>query len=432
MKPVSVAFDLPESADPEIRYAFDLFARHFGTPYQTSDQGEPDLLIGLEPYGDIRVSKRFVQILEKGDYDQKRVFPEEPLIRQEDGAPDRLGTSFYMVNSLQEHGSSATDRIGRFPFEASYQYRFGSYGEDLVGQYFQELLAATPPLKKVAGTAANSPPSNSQLFLTHDIDRLNRGLIREGPRAFLQFRWGRLFRILTKEIKGRPVWEGIPEITATNRAHGYSATFFWIPRKGKDEAGIRNADYAIDRKELQELREKIEQEGGINGLHKSSFSDSALKDEIRELPFEAPINRNHYLSFRLPDHYKQLDEAGIPVDSSLGYPTKAGFRNSYGRPFQPFDMDRRQRMKVWEVPLTIMDHAFFTEDPGKLEEKKEAIAGFLEKHAKDRVITVLWHNQHLTPYRYGPMQSLYTFLLEKARELGLENFDPLRSINAEK
>ncbi len=71
-----------------------------------------------------------------------------------------------------------------------------------------------------------------------------------------------------------------------------------------------------------------------------------------------------------------------------------------------------------------MDQGVFCETPEKRTQQKERIARFLEERRGGDVVTVLWHNNHLTPYRFREMKTLYTEVLKMAQEQGMEYRTP--------
>ena len=46
-------------------------------------------------------------------------------------------------------------------------------------------------------------------------------------------------------------------------------------------------------------------------------------------------NRFHFLKIKNPDSYREMEDAGITSDSSIGFPYQMGFKNSFGMPYFP-------------------------------------------------------------------------------------------------
>ena len=415
MKTLRVQIELPESIRPEIQWAWDLFCTHCGIDHRIVE-AEEDLLISQREEAQVRVSEGFERILNSGELRHQNVFPEEPFLRNPDGKVDVLGTAFYMVNSLQEWDPEPgkRDDHGRFLYIASYQYRFGVVERDLVSELFDELREKLKPF-----LGKSSPPTTSKVFLTHDIDRITRGNIRE---AAAKIKAGKLFGALpplAKRFLGIHEWNNIEEILQLHKQRGFQSCFFWLPEQGKAPDGIANADYDIEAPSYQRSMEWVKTRGSSNGLHKSSFS-SGFEEEFQKLGATDRINRNHYLKFQLPAHYQALEEAGFLLDSSLGFREAIGFRNSYGRPFHPFDPEKRKPMNMLEVPLHIMDVTLYQgyEDP------LGASKRFLETHAQGKILTILWHNNHLTKGRFETSKKDYEALLDRIKQMGVQSILP--------
>lgn len=404
MQPLKVEIRLPEQIEAEIAWAWDLFCSHWGIPCTITD-GEGALLISKEESADIRISDRFDTLWSEKRLNNREVFPEEALLRCEDGTPDRLGTAFYMVNSCQEWGAGKEERdsLGRFLFSASYQYRLNVVERDLVSELFDELYKE---LGHFLGKDMPEKPA-SRAFLTHDMDRIERGNMREASWKLKKGKFREAIASLWKCLMKVYEWENVEGILELHEAKGMKSSFFWITEKGKDPDGIRNADHDLQKPHYRELLKKVRERGFSNGLHKSTF-DSGFEEEWKKLEHATRINRNHYLKFQLPEHYELLEDAGLRLDSSLGFREAIGFRNSYGRPFHPFDRRTGKKMQLLEVPLQLMDVTLFKghEDPIKKAER------FIEEHPKGIVLTLLWHNHHLTEGRFKGEKENYEKLLD--------------------
>lgn len=421
--PIKVRFELPASIRDRVVWAWELFASHFGIPYRMLDEGRADIRIAMEPDGDVPVSQAFEGAMRKGMLRWEELMPEEPAIKCSDGRTDVLSTAFYMVNSLQERSAfdHEKDAYGRFRSDASYQARFGVFERDIVSELFDELY------ERCFQNMGLSPfkGSPSHIFLTHDIDRVANGDLREAGWSVKKGKILRAIRLGIDRAMGKYEWENIREILSIHERYGLTSCFFWLPEKGKDELGIPNADHDVTRPRFQDLMREIEARGSYNGLHKSSF-DRSFQDEFSKLRSALPINRNHYLKIHLPEHYESLEDEGFLLDSSLGFSDAIGFRNSYGRPFHPFDQRSGAKMRLLEVPLQIMDTALLRlgSDPF------ERMRSFLDRNTRNKVITILWHNNFFSDGRFRYWREHYLRLLQLLKEREMRTFDPKEAIRS--
>jgi len=414
-----VKFDVFPEILPHVKYIWSIFLRHV----ETSDPlNEIDLTIGQGERSDIKISGDFHKCIEGRKYDHQSLFRDAPLFLTESGKPDYLGTAFYLINSLQEHDSELKDKFGRFPYEASLQSRFECSTENLVIGYFRALFKQTSQLK--SGLKWKDLPSG--IFVSHDIDLIRGALYEDGVWAIKKGRFDILLSLIWMEFISDPYWLNIDQIMNINDEHDVKSTFFWLVRNGKARINgqeISNANYHFKSPSIQNTIQKVSHRGFFNGLHKSISTDS-IQDEISQFQDAPEINRNHYLLMQLPNHYHQIEESGIKLDCTLGFAPNHGFRNSYGLPFQPFNMFEKRPYRFVEVPLHLMDATFRGYHFLEAEQAERIMIEFIESHQTNCLISVLWHNNFFSNYKYAPWLNVYKRVLSTCREMGLKSWTP--------
>jgi hypothetical protein len=199
--------------------------------------------------------------------------------------------------------------------------------------------------------------------------------------------------------------------------HSFKSTFFLLVNKGRINSWEVNADYNIQNNKIQSVIRSIDQKGWENGLHKSISTDT-LKEEMGKTGFSPVANRYHYLKFTLPALYDNLEESGLALDASLGFAESYGFRNSYGLPFFPFNMQKRKKYSFLEVPLNVMDVTFQKYMKIPREETAAEIIRFFEKNKYNCVLSVLWHNTFFTRYKFQGYLEVYKEVLAYLYESG--------------
>lgn len=162
--------------------------------------------------------------------------------------------------------------------------------------------------------------------------------------------------------------------------------------------------YKIDDPHIKALMAEMKSRGHSIGCHPSydAYTDaSLLKEEKRAVEESAgtPINksRQHYLRFALPETWRNLSDAGIAEDSTLGYAAEPGFRCGTCKPFPVFDIHQREQLPLMERPLLIMDVSFKMYKKQSIEESMalcEKVKAQVKKHNGELVI--LWHNSNLS------------------------------------
>ncbi|MEQ9188374.1 MAG: hypothetical protein RLP15_11610 [Cryomorphaceae bacterium] len=375
-----------------------------------SASGRNGVTIGLEGSGSaIEVSRPFCDCLQ-GEMPLNAIFTEGPEVRLNDGAVDHLSTVVYMVNYLQEYGRGEADEIGRFPFESSYQCKFGVVSENLVLKHFKLFLEQFQ-----LGTWTDQP---SRIFVSHDNDGLYRSFKQDGMYALSKGRLDWLLRIVFSEVMRKPRWFNMDRIMDINDAYDLKSTFFWLVEKGDvwvDQRKLRNADYAIDDPKILSQMERIRLRSFEQGIHKA-IGPLSFRQELEKLPFACASNRNHFLRLRIPEHFTDIDEAGLKLDFSLGFAEEFGLRNNFALPYKPFDLRRMRPTEATYVPLMIMDTTNWTYKRLSLKSFKEESLSLIDQHASNAVISVLWHNKYFSDMKFAGYLEVYKAILDLCKQ----------------
>jgi hypothetical protein len=416
---IRIRIDSPISK--EIRWAWALFARDTGLPWTlVEDKTAPiDLLISEDPGADLVLSMAFRASYQSNQFHFKRLMGEEPVILNEAGHPDYLSTTFYLVNSIQEHHPGKKDQFNRFPYSESLQANYGCIEENLVGGYFKALYQSIPLLRE-SGPLLSHP---SRLFLSHDIDFLYGSWKEDGKAVLLKGRIDQFVSLLARKGSKNEDWFNTGELMGVDKKHGFPATFFWIPEQTKNRTqNPPDADYTLSDPRVLTALDEIHNAPAFEiGLHRSSLG--SLLTEVNKLPFPVRANRNHFLKINLPDHYEAVAASGLKIDASLGFAEHFGFRNSYGKPFSPWSAKQHKTLPFIEVPLHFMDatfeHYLKTGPDGAI----DACASFMEKHQNDCVLSLLWHNNYFSKHAYGDYREVYLEMLPLIRSFGIQGID---------
>lgn len=396
-----------------VEHTWRIFARHSQLPVRiVKDPSEADRTHAVA--GDLPLARWFFERLRSGPIPHQEAFVREPRIVDERGNPDLIATAFYMLNGLQEHSAAVFDDVGRFPYSASYQARFDVLEKDLVGACFDELARALdvgPPSRH---------PEPSRVFLSHDIDSVYGAYREDGFAALRQGRPAKTAQLILNAAVGRPDWLNMDRIMDLEDEQGMRSTFYWLVCRGRLNAREANADYDIHDPRVRRTIERIHERGWENGLHKS-ISPLSAREEVTRLGFVPAGNRYHYLKFRIPDAFRELEDAGIQLDSSLGFAECPGFRNSYASPFQPYDIEHDRPFSLVEVPLHVMDGTFHSYMRWSPDHARDWILDFVTRHRHGKVITILWHNTFFGDLKYRGYLAVYRAVLTHLRELGIRS-----------
>lgn len=139
------------------------------------------------------------------------------------------------------------------------------------------------------------------------------------------------------------------------------------------------------------------------GLHPSWHSgDEAgkIKEErtVLEAITNAPVTRSrqHFIRFELPGTFRQLLEAGIGQDHSMGYGSINGFRASVAAPFYWYDLEREERTSLLLHPFCFMDaNACFEQQLSPRQAFDELVRYYNSVKAVGGYMGIIWHNTFL-------------------------------------
>lgn len=314
------------------------------------------------------------------------------------------------LNSLNEWSHQSYDKFKRLqPQEGELRETSERKVDAVLQQLFSSLRLA--PVK-----------SQSAFFTSHDIDSVYGSFLQNGLAWLKQKNLVAFSRHVFREVFRHPGWLNMDQIQSLNTEYGLKTTFFWLVTKKAGEEGVKNADYNL--RKLKTALDRVSERGGINALHKSSANRSFEEELSLAGGVLQPFNRYHFLKFRLPEAYYELEKGGIQLDSSLGFAHHYGFRNGFGLPFRPFNFNEGKAFNFVEAPLHFMDGTFQKYMGIPTGETATTIMEFYENHNYDCVFALLWHNTFFAGPKYGGYLEEYVKLLTWIKEEGIPVINP--------
>jgi hypothetical protein len=342
------------------------------------------------------------------------------------GAADVLARKEELGGAVDEHGRFLAAASALAPGAAP----------------LDELVLALRERAAAAGvTAAPDYPGGARfaVALTHDIDTpwrwSARGLLGTGARlkaalaagdkAAARFEAAGLARLPLHLLRGSdPNWSH-GRFAALERRRGFSSTCFVLAAHRDPHDGASPEAYAARRGRLVAELDRLGLEVGLHASYTCLADEGLIARERAELArlLGGPIagNRHHYL--RLPWHagIRALDRLGFSYDATLGYAERPGPRAGLSFPFRPWDIAGRAPLRIFELPLVLMDVTLAEErylglSPEAAWEEVERVLDHL--HDVRGCASILWHNDRFDSVYGRGWDRLYERLLDGIAERG--------------
>ncbi|MEA1892105.1 MAG: polysaccharide deacetylase family protein [Campylobacterota bacterium] len=320
---------------------------------------------------------------------------------------DIFAASFFMLTRWEEHVNKNRDMHDRFPATESLAYKQGFLDRPIVNEYVVELKSMLLELDN----SLVFKERKYELFLTHDVDNL-----------YQWESWKQVFRVSLGDILKRKsislAFERIAEYFLIKREKIKDPfdTFDWLMDKSESvgvksrfyfmSGGVTKFDnrYKIDEPKSLELIQKIKKRGHIIGIHPSynAFDDKEqFKKELdlleKTVGQKITEGREHYLRFEVPTTWQVWEDNGMEVDSTCGYADKEGFRCGTGDEFSVFNILSREKLKLKERPLVVMDCSLFDYNNYTYTNGEKKLA-YIKKQTNS--LTILWHNSYIKHIKF--------------------------------
>lgn len=370
---------------------------------EANDPSQAQITIGSQEDDTIYFSNALFDVL----YSDSPYFECTAEVITIDGKEDILSTIFYLVNCLQELNPNPTsrDHFGRYKSSYSFQTTNGLMTENIVEGLIDRLILLLP-----GRAAIHKKLNKSKIFLSHDMDTIYGSLIQDTYWSVKNMRPFDIAKVLLENTLKGPSWLNIDRIMKIESEYDFHSTFFWLTEKGKTIKGLRNSDYDIGGPRVRQSIKTIEDKGWYNGLHKS-IGTTSFSAEMNKVPAPVSSNRYHYLFFDVFRDFKEIEKAQIKLDCSLGFADQIGFRNGFGTPVHLFDIQRKIPYDFVECPLHCMDttYLFYQKKSGDM--FANDVIDFVEKNRFNCVLSLLFHNNYLSDYKYKEYLKAFKRLL---------------------
>lgn len=316
---------------------------------------------------------------------------------------DVFSACFYLLTRYEEYMQFDGDVYHRFRAKDSLLHNSQLYREPLVDQWiqcFQEFILQQWP-------EAPFKKNNFQFISTIDVDSAfaykHKGLKRTlggFAKDVIGFNYLNLFK-RTWTLSGilDDQYHTYSYINERHKVHGIKSIFFFLLADfGKLDKGVAHTS-----KGLQTLirEQQTHSEVGVHPGVASNDESSKLTIEKRRLEdITSKIctqSRQHYLMLTFPATYRNLLNAGITDDYSMGFHDDVGFRAGTCRPIKWFDLERNEVTDLTIHPFAVMDatlQRYLKLSPDNAIQLNRQIMNEVKK--VNGTFISIWHNETLT------------------------------------
>lgn len=331
-------------------------------------------------------------------------------------AYDILGLTYWMLNRIEEIGSTELDNHGRFPATSSHAYKHDYLERPIVDEWLNILGQV---VQKVWPTVELKKHQFS-MKVSHDVDspsvysfsswprtmKVMAGhlLKRRNIKAFLQAPYIKL--TTGKQLHQQDPHNTFDWLMDISEENNLTSAFYFICGRTSN----MDADYEPEHPLIQKLMQRMHKRGHEIGLHPSygTYQPPELikheADRLRAACKFAGVQqkqfggRMHYLRWEHPTTLQAWEDAGMAYDSTLSYADRPGFRCGTCFEYPAFNPSTQQQLKIRIRPLIAMECTIIAERYMGLGYGQAALDKFTDLKDKCRKVngcfTLLWHNSH--------------------------------------
>ena len=331
---------------------------------------------------------------------------------------------YFMLTRWEEIAIKDRDRHDRVEEKDLLSIRFNFYKRPIVNEYIHFLRGL---IESYFGFKIDIQ-KKFKAHVTHDVDDVFRYknikslakacagdlLKRKSVRtAFKSI--GDYYQI---NFKSQPdVWDRFDYLMNLSETNNLRSSFYFIPGK----IGEYDVRFDIDDPNIIAIIKKILSRGHTVGIHPSYSSYCnlpQLKQELLRLKKYTPEiseGRQHYLRFKNPMTWNDWADAGLKIDSSIGFASVTGFRAGVCCEYKVFDVVARHQIDLVERPLIVMDTALRVENISKEKSIEAALLLLNQTKKYDGDFVLLWHNNNLSINEWESWSGVYSKIVSNLK-----------------
>ena len=315
------------------------------------------------------------------------------------GNKDLVASVFYVLTRMEEYNCFSYDDHDRFPFSHSILKKYEWVEQAVCDRWASYIIVDLLKVEVVK--------SKVEIIPTFDIDNTYAFKLKSGKRRALS-KLKDVVKLDAKRITKRKSVE--------NGEKDPYDTFDKIIEVGKQFSGVKvfwltasegskDRNVPIGNIQHRKLIKRVAQSVEVN-IHPSygSFLNASQvmseRDGLESITGSSIVrSRQHFLRFQLPKSYRDLIDAGIRNDYSMGFAENVGFRSGTARAHNWFDLERNEVTELTLHPFaymdgTLLEYMSLTPEESKLRIQK--LYAEIQNFGGDFIF--LWHNETIGEY----------------------------------
>jgi hypothetical protein len=310
---------------------------------------------------------------------------------------DLFGASFWLLTRYEEYLPHKIDKYQRFSYQSSLAYQHGFIEVPLINKWLNQLLV----LLNVKTNPEYMNPNRYQFLSSIDIDNAYKyqykGFVRSlaGVASDLLKNEELLNRLRVLIKKERDPYDAYDFLIDTHKKSNVKTIYFFLI----GDYGVNDKNHAATNQKFQSLIKRLADYSMI-GVHPSYGSKNKLQQLQVEISRLSKIthktirkSRQHYSILNFPSTYKQLLQASISEDFSMGYTNCNGFRASYCLPFNWYNLIEEKMTDLILYPYCISEITLIKKaEKSNFKEVYEPIINEIKKY--NGFNCIIFHNDN--------------------------------------
>ena len=315
------------------------------------------------------------------------------------GNKDLVASVFYVLTRMEEYNCYSYDDHDRFPFSHSILKKYEWVEQAVCDRWASYIIVDLLKVEVVK--------SKVEIIPTFDIDNTYAFKLKSGKRRALsklkdvvKLDAKRITKRKSVENGEKDPYDTFDKIIEVGKQFSGVKVFWLIASEGSKDRNV-----PIENIQHRKLIKRVAQSVEVN-IHPSygSFLNASQvmseRDGLESITGSSIVrSRQHFLRFQLPKSYRDLIDAGIRNDYSMGFAENVGFRSGTARAHNWFDLERNEVTELTLHPFTYMDGTlleYMSLTPEESKRRIQKLYAEIQNFGGDFIF--LWHNETIGEY----------------------------------